>query len=123
MGGIVKRYIWLFAAFLVVLGLWRESILPRIQQTHELAKVCDQMQTTLDLWDQSAQDIGALLKDRTKKRGSTRTERERVDPRRRSWQRRTLPPGYPSSTIRAAELNDRVRDGNGCVLCAMATNN
>ena len=28
--------------------------------------------------------------------------------------RRTLPPGYPGSTIRAARLNDRVRDGNGC---------
>jgi hypothetical protein len=53
MGGIVKRYAWLFAAFLVALGLWRESILPRIEQTHELAEVCDQMQTTLDIWDQS----------------------------------------------------------------------
>jgi hypothetical protein len=53
MGGIVKRYIWLFAAFLVVLGLWRESIFPRIQPTHELAKVCAQMQSTLDMWDQS----------------------------------------------------------------------
>ena len=28
--------------------------------------------------------------------------------------RRTLPPGRPGSTIRAARLNDRVRDGNGC---------
>lgn len=56
MRGIVKRYIWLFAAFLVALGLWRESIFPRIQQTHELVKVCDQMQTTLDLWDQSGRD-------------------------------------------------------------------
>jgi hypothetical protein len=28
--------------------------------------------------------------------------------------RRTLPPGLPGSTIRAARLNDRVRNGNGC---------
>ena len=28
--------------------------------------------------------------------------------------RRTLPPSGPGSTIRAARLNDRVRDGNGC---------
>ena len=28
--------------------------------------------------------------------------------------RRTLPQGRPCSTIRAARLNDRVRDGNGC---------
>jgi hypothetical protein len=34
--------------------------------------------------------------------------------------RRTLPPGFPGSTIRAAGLNDRVRDGNGCVPRAMA---
>ncbi len=39
------------------------------------------------------------------------------------WQRRTLPPGRPGSTIRAAELNDRVRDGNGCILCAKTTSN
>ena len=37
------------------------------------------------------------------------------------WRRRTLPPGHPGSTIRAAELNDRVRDGNGCILCAKTT--
>ncbi len=37
------------------------------------------------------------------------------------WRRRTLPPGPPGSTIRAAELNDRVRDGNGCILCAKTT--
>src|SRR5690606_8328321 len=34
--------------------------------------------------------------------------------------RRTLPPGGPGSTIRAAGLNGRVRDGNGCVPRAMA---
>ena len=38
-----------------------------------------------------------------------------------SRQRRTLPPGYPGSTIRAVELNGRVRDGNGCSLYAIAT--
>ena len=37
------------------------------------------------------------------------------------WQRRTLPPGCPSSTIRAAGLNFRVRDGIGCDPCALAT--
>ena len=31
------------------------------------------------------------------------------------------PTGSPGSTIRAAELNDRVRDGNGCILCAKTT--
>jgi hypothetical protein len=35
--------------------------------------------------------------------------------------RRTLPPGFPGSTIRAARLNFRVRDGNGCVPRATAT--
>ena len=45
---------------------------------------------------------------------------ERVSPKV-CWQRRTLPPGPPGSTIRAAELNDRVRDGNGCTLCAKTT--
>ena len=39
----------------------------------------------------------------------------------RCWRRRTLPPGCPGSTIRAAGLNFRVRDGIGCVPCAMAT--
>src|SRR5690606_19589524 len=34
--------------------------------------------------------------------------------------RRTLPPGRPGSTIRAAGLNDRVRDGNGWFPRAMA---
>ena len=34
--------------------------------------------------------------------------------RRTGRRRRTLPPGLPGSTIRAARLNDRVRDGNGC---------
>jgi hypothetical protein len=63
MGGIVKRYIWLFAAFLVVLGIWRESIFPRIQQTRELVKVCDQMQTTLDMWDQSGKSAKQDVQD------------------------------------------------------------
>ena len=31
------------------------------------------------------------------------------------------PTRSPGSTIRAAELNDRVRDGNGCILCAKTT--
>jgi hypothetical protein len=35
-------------------------------------------------------------------------------------QRPTLPPGFPSSTIGAEELNYRVRDGNGCDLFAIA---
>jgi hypothetical protein len=35
--------------------------------------------------------------------------------------RRTLPPGPPGSTIRAVGLNGRVRDGNGCVPHAIAT--
>ena len=38
-----------------------------------------------------------------------------------SRRRRTLPPGDPGSTIRAVELNGRVRDGNGCSLYAIAT--
>lgn len=38
------------------------------------------------------------------------------------WQRRTLPHGDPCSTIRAGELNDRVRDGAGWTLTALATN-
>ena len=41
--------------------------------------------------------------------------------RKAGWQRRTLPPGRPSSTIRAAGLNFRVRDGIGCDPCALAT--
>ncbi len=39
----------------------------------------------------------------------------------KSWRRRTLPPGLPGSTIRAARLNCRVRDGNGCSPRANAT--
>jgi hypothetical protein len=35
--------------------------------------------------------------------------------------RPTLPLSLPSSTIGAKELNFRVRDGNGCVLFAIAT--
>ena len=38
-----------------------------------------------------------------------------------SRRRRTLPPGGPGSTIRAVELNGRVRDGNGCSLYAIVT--
>ena len=38
------------------------------------------------------------------------------------WQRRTLPPRYQGSTIRARELNFRVRYGSGCTLTALATN-
>ena len=40
-----------------------------------------------------------------------------------SWRRRTLPPGRPGSTIRAAGLNGRVRDGNGCFPRALVTSN
>src|SRR5216684_2773488 len=32
-----------------------------------------------------------------------------------------FPWGYPQSIIRAEELNDRVRDGNGCTLFAIIT--
>ena len=35
--------------------------------------------------------------------------------------RPTLPRSHPRSTIGAEELNDRVRDGNGCDLLAVAT--
>jgi hypothetical protein len=38
------------------------------------------------------------------------------------WQRRTLPRSHPRSTIRARELNCRVRDGAGWTLTALATN-
>ena len=38
------------------------------------------------------------------------------------WQRLTLPPSYPGSTISAGELNFRVRDGTGWTLTASATN-
>jgi hypothetical protein len=41
--------------------------------------------------------------------------------RRMGWQRRTLPPGGPGSTIRAVGLNFRVRDGIGCIPHAIAT--
>ena len=41
---------------------------------------------------------------------------------RKGWQRRTLPRGRPRSTIRAGELNCRVRDGAGWTLTALATN-
>ena len=39
----------------------------------------------------------------------------------RGWRRRTLPQGLPCSTIRAARLNGRVRDGNGCGPRAVTT--
>ena len=42
-------------------------------------------------------------------------------PRGRGWRRRTLPQGLPCSTIRAARLNGRVRDGNGCGPRAVTT--
>ena len=35
--------------------------------------------------------------------------------------RPTLPRSFPRSTIGAEELNDRVRDGNGCGLLAGTT--
>jgi hypothetical protein len=38
------------------------------------------------------------------------------------WQRLTLPPSLPGSTISADELNFRVRDGTGWTLTALATN-
>ena len=37
--------------------------------------------------------------------------------------RPTLPRSFPRSTIGAEELNCRVRDGNGCDLFAIATEN
>ncbi len=37
--------------------------------------------------------------------------------------RPTLPRSHPRSTIGAKELNFRVRDGNGCLLFAIATEN
>ncbi len=48
--------------------------------------------------------------------------RKRWRAQREGWRLRTLPPGYPGSTIRVTELNYRVRDGIGCVLCTMTTN-
>ncbi len=41
--------------------------------------------------------------------------------RRGGWRRRTLPQSLLCSTIRAARLNGRVRDGNGCGPRAMTT--
>ena len=38
-----------------------------------------------------------------------------------SWQRPTLPAGYPTSTISAEGLNCRVRDGNGWFPLAFIT--
>ena len=42
---------------------------------------------------------------------------------RKIRRRPTLPLSLPSSTIGAKELNFRVRDGNGCILFAIATGN
>ena len=51
-------------------------------------------------------------------------DRPTVDPGYEKDRRRpTLPLGFPSSTIGAKELNFRVRDGNGCRLFAIATEN
>jgi hypothetical protein len=41
---------------------------------------------------------------------------------KKRWQRRTLPRSCPRSTIRAGDLNCRVRDGSGCTLTALVTN-
>ena len=62
-------------------------------------------------------------------RSSETTDADRLLERKREreeqcrWQRRTLPRGRPRSTIRAGELNCRVRDGAGWTLTALATNN
>jgi hypothetical protein len=42
---------------------------------------------------------------------------------KRIRRRPTLPPSRPGSTIGAEELNCRVRNGNGCSLLAIATEN
>ena len=42
-------------------------------------------------------------------------------PRINTWRRPTFPGSFPPSIISAEELNFRVRDGNGCVLFAIAT--
>ena len=39
------------------------------------------------------------------------------------WRRSTLAEGYPSTTMDAGGLNDRVRDGTGCTPTALVTNN
>ncbi len=41
----------------------------------------------------------------------------------RILRRPTLPPSHPGSTIGAEELNFRDRNGNGCNLLAIATEN
>ena len=38
-----------------------------------------------------------------------------------NWQLPTLPASHPASTISVAGLNLRVRNGNGCIPCAIAT--
>ena len=53
-----------------------------------------------------------------KREGIKKTRRRRKG----CWQRLTLPPSYPGSTISAGELNCRVRDGTGWTLTALATN-
>ena len=52
----------------------------------------------------------------------TKKEQGQKEEKGKGWQRRTLPPSHPGSTIRAHELNDRVRDGTGWTLTALATN-
>lgn len=56
------------------------------------------------------------------KEGTGGKERKKEQGSEGGWQRRTLPPRYHGSTIRARELNDRVRNGTGCTLTALATN-
>jgi hypothetical protein len=63
MAGLIKRYIWLVAAFLVVLGIWQESILPRIQQTRELERECDQIEASLDTWNYAGQPAKQIVLD------------------------------------------------------------
>jgi hypothetical protein len=48
--------------------------------------------------------------------------RGRVCGARGDWQRPIVPQGCPCSIVGAGGLNDRVRDGNGCVPSAVVTN-
>ena len=52
-----------------------------------------------------------------KKRSGALGQRSRS--RRKGWRRPTLPPPLSGSTIGAAGLNCRVRNGNGCGPCAL----
>ena len=56
------------------------------------------------------------------RRGETRGIKKTRRRRKGCWQRLTLPPSHPGSTISAGELNCRVRDGTGWTLTALATN-